>query len=60
MTLKALERIGYNIDSEETEITIHVEKQNWTLKHSDRTHKANRLSDIIRLVRKYGEQIKQG
>jgi iron complex transport system ATP-binding protein len=57
LTRKALERVGFAIDSDKTAITIHVEKQNWTLNHRDKSFKADRLSDIIRLVRKHSDPI---
>lgn len=60
MTRRALERIGYTIVSDKTTITIHVEGQNWTFKNSENSYRTSRLSDVIRLVRKFSEPIKQG
>lgn len=55
MTLKALKRIGFTIEPNKSPISIHVGNQIWTLTHSGKSYNANQLSDIIRLVRRYGK-----
>lgn len=51
LTRKGLERNGFSTNSNEAEISIHVEKQNWKLETAAFSFKSNRLSEILRIVR---------
>jgi iron complex transport system ATP-binding protein len=55
MTVKALERIGFTVESEKTDISVHVKDKKWTVNYGAESHEAEKLSEMIRLIRSLGE-----
>jgi iron complex transport system ATP-binding protein len=58
MTLKALERIGFKVESEKTDISVRVDNQIWKVNFGAEWYEADKLSEVIRLIRSFGENVK--